>query len=184
MIPAYDENILAGRHGQLGRAFDYALNDCGLPVGLFMDFFATSEAAALRARHAQIRVADNRREELVAKSCGKPVGRAFSICRQPHCAAQHPNTGPGWVLTYCQWARGVGSRIILDVLSTRRYRATAPDFYTKPTKADLSTINTTSGPPINRTGRATPGCTRSACAPDQPIRTACRSRRYPAPIQM
>ncbi len=44
MIPAYDETYLPDAMANLAGAFDYALNDCGLPVGLFMDFFATSEA--------------------------------------------------------------------------------------------------------------------------------------------
>lgn len=50
MIPAYDETYLPDAMANLAGAFDYALNDCGLPVGLFMDFFATSEAAALFGR--------------------------------------------------------------------------------------------------------------------------------------
>ena len=33
MIPAYDETYLPDAMANLAGAFDYALNDCGLPVG-------------------------------------------------------------------------------------------------------------------------------------------------------
>ena len=66
MIPAYDETYLPDAMANLAGAFDYALNDCGLPVGLFMDFFATSEAAALFGRGTPKYVCGMSGEELVA----------------------------------------------------------------------------------------------------------------------
>ena len=65
MIPAYDETYLPDAMANLAGAFDYALNDCGLPVGLFMDFFATSEAAALFGRGTPKYVCGMSGEELV-----------------------------------------------------------------------------------------------------------------------
>lgn len=67
MIPAYDETYLPDAMANLAGAFDYALNDCGLPVGLFMDFFATSEAAALFGRGTPKYVCGMSGEELVAE---------------------------------------------------------------------------------------------------------------------
>ena len=90
MIPAYDETYLPDAMANLAGAFDYALNDCGLPVGLFMDFFATSEAAALFGR-----------------------GTPKYVCG----AGSTPEYWAGWVLAYCQWTRGVRFSDILDVLS-------------------------------------------------------------------
>lgn len=164
MIPAYDETYLPDAMANLAGAFDYALNDCGLPVGLFMDFFATSEAAALFGRGTPKYVCGMSGEELVAEIMRQTGWRAFSICRQPHCApAQHPNTGPDG---YSHTANGpgeCGSRTF-SMCCRSTISCDAPRLCTKPTKADSSTC-TTSGPPIIAP-RATPGCTRSACAPD------------------
>ena len=100
MIPAYDETYLPDAMANLAGAFDYALNDCGLPVGLFMDFFATSEAAALFGR-------------------GTPKYGWARIIDMPPVALRTgatPEYWGGWALAYCQWARGVRFSDILDVL--------------------------------------------------------------------
>ena len=102
----------------LAGAFDYALNDCGLPVGLFMDFFATSEAAALFGRGTPKYVCGMSGEELVAEIM-RQTGWARILDMPPAAlrAGSTPEYWAGWVLAYCQWARGVRFSDILDVLS-------------------------------------------------------------------
>lgn len=118
MIPAYDETYLPDAMANLAGAFDYALNDCGLPVGLFMDFFATSEAAALFGRGTPKYVCGMSGEELVAEIM-RQTGWARILDMPPAAlrAGSTPEYWAGWVLAYCQWTRGVRFSDILDVLS-------------------------------------------------------------------
>ena len=117
MIPAYDETYLPDAMANLAGAFDYALNDCGLPVGLFMDFFATSEAAALFGRGTPKYVCGMSGEELVAEIM-RQTGWARILDMPPAAlrAGSTPEYWGGWALAYCQWARGVRFSDILDVL--------------------------------------------------------------------
>ena len=117
MIPAYDETYLPDAMANLAGAFDYALNDCGLPVGLFMDFFATSEAAALFGRGTPKYVCGMSGEELVAEIM-RQTGWARIIDMPPVAlrTGATPEYWGGWALAYCQWARGVRFSDILDVL--------------------------------------------------------------------
>ena len=107
MIPAYDETYLPDAMANLAGAFDYALNDCGLPVGLFMDFFATSEAAALFGRGTPKYVCGMSGEELVAEIM-RQTGWARILDMPPAAlrAGSTPEYWAGWVLAYCQWAEG------------------------------------------------------------------------------
>lgn len=127
MIPAYDETYLPDAMANLAGAFDYALNDCGLPVGLFMDFFATSEAAALFGRGTPKYVCGMSGEELVAEIM-RQTGWARILDMPPAAlrAGSTPEYWAGWVLAYCQWA---GSAVLghSRCAVARRYRATAPD---------------------------------------------------------
>ena len=118
MITAYDETYLPDAMANLAGAFDYALNDCVLPVGLFMDFFATSEAAALFGRGTPKYVCGMSGEELVAEIM-RQTGWARIIDMPPVAlrTGSTPEYWAGWVLAYCQWARGVRFSDILDVLS-------------------------------------------------------------------
>lgn len=111
MIPAYDETYLPDAMANLAGAFDYALNDCGLPVGLFMDFFATSEAAALFGRGTPKYVCGMSGEELVAEIM-RQTGWARILDMPPAAlrAGSTPEYWAGWVLAYCQWAGECGSR--------------------------------------------------------------------------
>ena len=86
MIPAYDETYLPDAMANLAGAFDYALNDCGLPVGLFMDFFATSEAAALFGRGTPKYVCGMSGEELVAEIKSRKI--------LPKLVSAAPGSGP------------------------------------------------------------------------------------------
>ena len=124
MITAYDETYLPDAMANLAGAFDYALNDCGLPVGLFTDFFATSEAAELFGRGVPKYVCGMSGEELVVEIM-RQTGWARIIDMPPVAlrTGATPEYWGGWALAYCQWARGVR---FADIL-VRRYRATVPD---------------------------------------------------------
>ena len=160
MITAYDETYLPDAMANLAGAFDYALNDCGLPVGLFMDFFATSEAAALFGRGTPKYVCGMSGEELVAEIM-RQTGWARILDMPPAAlrAGSTPEYWAGWVLAYCQWARGVRFSDILDVLSLDDIVRLHPTLH----EADESRFVDVYD---ERAPRATPGCTRSACAPD------------------
>lgn len=83
-----------------------------------MDFFATSEAAALFGRGTPKYVCGMSGEELVAEIM-RQTGWARILDMPPAAlrAGSTPEYWAGWVLAYCQWARGVRFSDILDVLS-------------------------------------------------------------------
>lgn len=164
MITAYDETYLPDAMANLAGAFDYALNDCGLPVGLFMDFFATSEAAALFGRGTPKYVCGMSGEELVAEIM-RQTGWARILDMPPAAlrAGSTPEYWAGWVLAYCQWTRGVRFSDILDVLSLDDIVRLHPTLH----EADESRfVDVYDERAAHIAPRATPGCTRSACAPD------------------
>lgn len=117
MTPAYDETYLPDAMVNLAGAFDYALNDCGLPASLFIDFFVTSDVAELFGRGVPKYVCGMSGEELVAE-----IMRQTGWTRIVDMPPATPRTGAtleywaGWVLAYCQWARGVRFEDILEVL--------------------------------------------------------------------
>ena len=117
MIPAYDETYLPDAMANLAGAFDYALNDCGLPAGLFMDFFVASDAAELFGWGAPKYVCGMSGEELVVEIM-RQTGWTCIVDMPPAAlrAGATPEYWAGWVLAYCQWARGVRFSDILDVL--------------------------------------------------------------------
>ena len=117
MTPAYDETYLPDAMVNLAGAFDYALSDCGLPASLFIDFFVTSDVAELFGRGVPKYVCGMSGEELVAE-----IMRQTGWTRIIDMPPATPRTGAtleywaGWVLAYCQWARGVRFEDILEVL--------------------------------------------------------------------
>ena len=146
MIPAYDETYLPDAMANLAGAFDYALNDCGLPVGLFMDFFATSEAAALFGRGTPKYVCGMSGEELVAEIM-RQTGWA-RILDMPPAALRAGSTPEYWPDGYSHTANGpgeCGSRTF-SMCCRSTISCDCTRLCTKPTKADSSTC-TTSGPP-------------------------------------
>ena len=161
MIPAYDETYLPDAMANLAGAFDYALNDCGLPVGLFMDFFATSEAAALFGRGTPKYVCGMSGEELVAEIM-RQTGWARILDMPPAAlrAGSTPEYWAGWVLAYCQWTRGVRFSDILDVLSLDDIVRLHPTLHEADESRFVDVYDERAA--HNRTE----GCTRSACAPD------------------
>jgi hypothetical protein len=125
MIPAYDETYLPDAMANLAGAFDYALNDCGLPVGLFMDFFATSEAAALFGRGTPKYVCGMSGEELVAEIM-RQTGWARILASR---TARRLNTRILGRMGTRILPMGQGSAVLghSRCAVARRYRATAPD---------------------------------------------------------
>ena len=164
MIPAYDETYLPDAMANLAGAFDYALNDCGLPVGLFMDFFATSEAAALFGRGTPKYVCGMSGEELVAEIM-RQTGWARILDMPPAAlrAGSTPEYWAGWVLAYCQWTRGVRFSDILDVLSLDDIVRLHPTLHEADESRFVDVYDERAA--HNRT-EGDSRCTRSACAPD------------------
>mgnify|MGYP001090999502 FL=1 len=108
MTPAYDETYLPDAMVNLAGAFDYALSDCGLPASLFIDFFVTSDVAELFGRGVPKYVCGMSGEELVAEIM-RQTGWTRIIDMPPAtpCTGATLEYWAGWVLAYCQWARGV-----------------------------------------------------------------------------
>ena len=182
MIPAYDETYLPDAMANLAGAFDYALNDCGLPVGLFMDFFATSEAAALFGRGTPKYVCGMSGEELVAEIM-RQTGWARILDMPPAelRAGSTPEYWAGWVLAYCQWARGVRFSDILDVLSLDDIVRLHPTLHEADESRFVDVYDERAA--HNRT-EATPAAHDPRARRTQPIRLARRSGVTLRSIQM
>ena len=112
MILAYDKTYLPDAMANLAGAFDYALNDCGLPVGLFTDCFATSEVAELFGRGVPKYVCGMSGEELVVEIM-RQTGWARIIDMPPVAlrTGATPEYWAGWALgvlgAIVYWSAGV-----------------------------------------------------------------------------
>lgn len=117
MTRAYAETYLPDAMLSLAGAFDYAINDCGLSAGLFADFFAASRIAELFGQGVPKYVCGMSGQELVYDIMDQ-TGWAGLLDMPPAVARANatPQYWAGWSLAYCQWARAVRFRDILDVL--------------------------------------------------------------------
>lgn len=137
MTHAYDDDYLPDAMANLAGAFDYAVNDCGLDIDLFADFFVASETADLFGQGVPKYVCGMSGQELVAEiMAGSGWLGLASLPDAPVRVHATPGYWAGWALTYCQWARGVRFRDILDVLPIRDFLRLYPTLH----EADESRI--------------------------------------------
>lgn len=130
MTHAYDETYLPDATANLAGAFDYATNDWGLDLDMFVDFFLVSPMCAMFESGVPKVVCGMSGQELAMEVI---AGSGFRGCLDAPMAVVRVSASPeywcGWALAYCQWATGVHFADILSVLSVGELLALYPTLH-------------------------------------------------------
>lgn len=105
MIHAYDKQYLDDAMKNLGEAFDYAANSCGIELDVFMDMFIAGGVAVLFGSGVPKFVSGISGTELV----WEVVERSGWKRELPEAAVAYdysPEYWCGWILAYYQWYSG------------------------------------------------------------------------------
>ncbi len=111
VIKGYDSSCLETAMKNLGEAFDYAKNSCGLDMDNFMDMFISSEYSKMfEDGNPKVLVGMSGTELVlnVFEKCGytieiKPTQNKFDYSPEYWC---------GWILAYYQWKTGLSFKYI------------------------------------------------------------------------
>ena len=120
-MSAYDEFYLEDAMQNLGDAFDYAVNCCGVGKDDFMEMFLHSGYAEAFGRGESRVVAGMsgiELAELVMKKCGWH-SQNVSESAEMLSGGQSADFWCGWVLAYAQWRTGRSFRNIAGILSMK-----------------------------------------------------------------
>ncbi len=121
MIRAYAENYLNDAQGNLGEAFDYAVNVCGLSLEEFLDLFIAEGYAEAFGKGEPKVVAGLSGTELVMEIINKS-GIKMTFPEQQNEYDCSPEYWCGWILAYYQWATGRTFKDIRSNISMREIR--------------------------------------------------------------
>lgn len=102
MIHAYQEIYLSKAQSVLGDAFDYAVNDCGIPGGDFMRLFAMSCASKRMENGEPAYVSGKSGIEITAEIIGEIKGVEIDIEPQDRFGRSR-EYWIGWAVCYYQW---------------------------------------------------------------------------------
>lgn len=105
MIPAYAEEYLNDSMKNLGEAFDYAVNACGIDIETFMGLFIASGYADLFGKGVPKVVSGLSGTELVMEVVNK-AGPVYSFPKPQIEYDYSAEYWCGWILAYYQWKTG------------------------------------------------------------------------------
>ena len=112
---AYDEIYLDFAMKNLGEAFDYAVNACGLKINQFTSLFLTSGVADHFGKGNPKYVAGLSGTELCMEILSLSEGADFPAFQiEYECS---PEYWAGWILAYYQWESGKTFKEILNDIS-------------------------------------------------------------------
>lgn len=124
MMSAYNENYISDAMYNLGEAFDYAANDCGIDLDKFMELFISSGHADAFGRGDPWVVAGVSGSELAMKVLENTQFECKLVKPSPDYEAS-PEYWSGWVLAYYQWKSMRSFRNIMEFITMseicRRY---------------------------------------------------------------
>lgn len=116
MIRAYAEDYLNDAQENLGEAFDYAVNACGLDLDEFMDLFIAEGYAETFGKGNPKVVSGLSGTELVMEIVERS-GRQMTFPEPQTDYDCSPEYWCGWILAYYQWATGRTFKDIRDNIS-------------------------------------------------------------------
>lgn len=116
MIHAYAEGYLNGAQENLGEAFDYAVNVCGLELDEFMNFFIAGGYADLFGKGNPKYVSGLSGTELAIETVEKS-GKQMEFPKAQTEYNFSPEYWCGWILAYYQWITGRTFKDIHDNIS-------------------------------------------------------------------
>lgn len=118
MIRAYDEQYLTDAEDNLGEAFDYAVNRCGLGIDEFMDLFIGCGLSESFGKGNPSLVSGRSGTELAIDVIERSgVNRSFP---EPQTEYDYsPEYWCGWILAYYQWSSGMPFKEIRNAVSMK-----------------------------------------------------------------
>lgn len=103
MMNAYPEIYLAKAMETMGDAFDYAVNDCGIPGGDFVGMFVNSTICR-RIEKGEAKYLAGKSGVEIAVECVEEVCGKAPDAASRETFSRSPAYWCGWAACYCQWA--------------------------------------------------------------------------------
>ena len=140
MIHAYDKKYLDDAMQNLGEAFDYASNDCGVELDVFLDLFIAGGIAEQFGSGAPKYVAGMSGIELVLEV----IRRAGWERKLPEAEVTYDRSAEywcGWILAYYQWHTGRSYKNIRQHISMGEILKLYPTLHEAAEEKFIDTVN-------------------------------------------
>jgi len=133
MIHAYQEIFLNSAMNNLGDAFDYAINDCGMEGQQFVDIFINSTVCRKIEKGEYKYLIGKSGIEIAIEAVEEITGETISA-RSRIDYGRTPEFWCGWALAYYQWYSGKSYSEIFHVVSFSQILSLYPTLH----EADVS----------------------------------------------
>lgn len=140
MIHAYDEHYLNDAMENLGEAFDYAANACGIGLDDFMRLFVATGYADLFGKGNPKIISGLSGTELVMEVVQK-TGKAFSFPEPQTEFDFSSEYWCGWILAYYQWETGRTFKDIQNNLPMTEIQKLYPTLHEASEEKFVDTVN-------------------------------------------
>jgi DNA-binding XRE family transcriptional regulator len=140
MTHAYDESYLGDAMENLGEAFDYAINECGLDPDAFMELFIASGYAENFGKGNPKVVAGMSGTELVMEIILK-AGKRMDFSEPQIKYDCSPEYWCGWILAFYQWYTSRSFRDIHENISIQEVLKLYPTHHEASEQKFVDTVN-------------------------------------------
>ena len=140
MIHAYDKDYLDDAMQNLGEAFDYAVNACGIEIDEFMQMFIVSGFSEQFEKGTPKIISGMSGTELVMEIVAK-VGLNQTF---PEPQVEYDYSSEywcGWILAYYQWYSGRTFKNILEYITMKEVRKLYPTLHEASEEKFVDTVN-------------------------------------------
>lgn len=140
MIRAYDKDYLDDAMQNLGEAFDYAVNACGIEIDEFMQMFIVSGFSEQFEKGTPKIISGMSGTELVMEIVAKAgLNQTFP---EPQVEYDYsPEYWCGWILAYYQWYSGRTFKNILEYITMKEVRKLYPTLHEASEEKFVDTVN-------------------------------------------
>lgn len=140
MTCAYGEEYINDAMSNLGEAFDYAVNACGIEINTFMDLFIASGLAEAFGKGVAKIVSGLSGTELVMETVRKS-GAEYRLAEPQTEYDNSPEYWCGWVLAYFQWKTGRSFKDIVGQISMNEVLKLYPTLHEASEDKFVDTVN-------------------------------------------
>ncbi len=133
MTHAYREIYLSKAQANLGDAFDYAVNACGIPGSDFVKLFVASSISKRMENGEPVYLAGKSGIELVREVVEETTSKVLQTAQQDH-FGRSKEYWSGWAVAYYQWYSG---RKFSDIFKVITFEDLQKMYYTLH-EADIS----------------------------------------------
>lgn len=140
MIRAYSEHYLNDAMGNLGEAFDYAVNECGQSLDSFMGFFIAGGFADRFGKGEPKIVSGLSGTELAIEAITK-AGKQLDFSAAQIEYGCSPEYWSGWILAFYQWYTAAPFRDIHANISMEEILALYPTHHEAAEEKFVDTVN-------------------------------------------